>query len=46
MNDIKMQQKDSTTPRPCNKYQTQARKDTETKRSNALIPKQKGEEWQ
>ena len=31
---------------PCNKYQTQAKQDTETNKSNALIPKQKGDEWQ
>ena len=33
--------KDSITPKPCIKYQTQAKQDTEIKRSNALISKQK-----
>ena len=32
--------KDSITPRPYSKYQTQAKQDTEIKRSNALISKQ------
>ena len=38
--------KDSITPETCIKYQTQAKQDTEIKRSNALISKQKEEGWQ
>ena len=35
--------KESATPRAYNKYQTQSKKDTRIKRSNALTPKQKEE---
>ena len=34
------------TPRPCNKYHTQAKKDTDTKKPNALMTKQKRDKWQ
>ena len=38
----KMQEKSSKTLSLCSKYKTQAQQDTETKKSNALMEKQKG----